>query len=398
MLHPLLETAVSSDVRSSELTDPRGRRARFTTRVGPLPGSVRRLLDNRLVEGLTTPHGVSRYLEAVHPLWSLEGGRALVTDIHTETPDTATLTLRPDHRWQGFVAGQHVRIGVQIGGSLRTRTYSVSSSQHRDDGQFTITVKRKDGGLVSGHLRTEVRPGQVVACSPATGDVVLPDPRPDRLVLISGGSGITPMASMLRTLADEQHTGRITFLHYARTRDDVAFAADLDRIAAELPDAQVVIVTTGPGERGPLTGRFVPAHLHNLVPDHLEVPAFACGPTGLVDAIERHYESGGFRAQLQVERFTPPALHSSAEPGDGTVRFAASGIERQDDGRSLLDQAESEGLAPEFGCRMGICRTCTQHKVAGSTVDLRNGRRSDAHEEQVQICVSVAAGDVVLDL
>jgi stearoyl-CoA 9-desaturase NADPH oxidoreductase len=389
---------VSAEARTSPIAGRRARRTRLTTRVGPLPAPVRRLLDNRLVEGLTTPHGVSRYLEAVHPLWSIEGGRALVTGVHRETPDTVTLTLRPDHGWRGFIAGQHVRIGVEIGGALRTRTYSVSSSQHRDDAQITITVKRKDGGLVSGYLATEVQVGQALACSPATGDVVLPDPRPDRLVLISGGSGITPMASMLRTLADERHAGRVTFLHYARTRDDVAFAADLDRIAADLPDTQVVIVTTGRDERGPLTGRFVPAHLHNLVPDHLDVPAYACGPTGLVDAVEQHYETVGAAEQLQVERFTPPVLQASAGPGDGTVRFAASGIERQDDGRSLLDQAEDEGLAPEFGCRMGICRACTQHKVAGGTVDLRNGRRSDAPEEQVQICVSVAAGDVVLDL
>lgn len=389
---------MTTDVRPASAEGLRARRARLAARVGPLPGSVRRLLDNRLVEGLTTPHGVSRYLEAVHPLWTLDGGRALVTDVQAETPDTVTITLRPDHVWRGFVAGQHVRIGVEIDGARRTRTYSVSSSQHRSDGQLTITVKRKAGGFVSGYLATEVHPGQTLACSPATGDVVLPDPRPDRLVLISGGSGITPMASMLRTLADEGYSGRVTFLHYARTRDDVAFAADLDRIADRLPDAEVVVVTTGPEERGPLTGRFVPAHLDNLVPDHLEVPAFACGPTGLVDAVEEHYASRGGEEQLQVERFTPPALRASAGPGDGTIRFATSEIERPDDGRSLLEQAEDEGLAPEFGCRMGICRTCTQHKVAGGTLDLRNGRRSDAPEEQVQICVSVAAGDVVLDL
>jgi stearoyl-CoA 9-desaturase NADPH oxidoreductase len=80
------------------------------------------------------------------------------------------------------------------------------------------------------------------------------------------------------------------------------------------------------------------------------------------------------------------------------VRFAASGVERADDGRSLLEQAESAGLTPEFGCRLGICHTCTQHKVAGGTVDLRSGRRCDAPGTTVPICVSVPAGDVVLDL
>jgi stearoyl-CoA 9-desaturase NADPH oxidoreductase len=359
---------------------------------------VRRVLGSGVVTGLTTPHGPSRYLAAINPLWSLEGGRAVVTDVTPETPDTVTLTLRPDHRWQGSRAGQHVRLGIEIDGVLHTRTYSVSSSAHRADGQFTITVKRKEGGFVSGHLTRRVAPGDVLACSEATGDVVLPEPRPDRLLLLSGGSGITPMASMLRTLADEGHPGRVTFLHYARTEDDVAFAEDLDRLADRLPDAEVVVVTTSAGASGPLTGRFSPSHLDELVPDHLDVPAFACGPSGLVDAVEDHYRANGADARLQVERFTPPPLQATAGPGDGRVTFAASGLERDDDGRTLLEQAEDEGLTPEFGCRMGICHTCTRHKESGSTIDLRNGRRSDRPDENVQVCVSVAAGDVVMDL
>lgn len=394
---------------STDVTAPAngrsGRRARLAARIGPLPGPVRRVLGSRIVEGLATPHGVSRYLEALHPLWSLSGGRAVVTEMAAETPDSVTLTLRPDHTWSDVRAGQHVRLGVEIDGVVRTRTYSVSSSEHRSDGQFTVTVKRKAGGLVSGYLTAVIAPGDVVACSPPTGDVVLPAPRPERLVLISGGSGITPMAAMLRTLSDEDHPGRVTFLHYARTSADVAFGADLARIAADTPDVEVAIVTTsGRGSRSQpsagraVTGRFRPAHLDELVPDHLDVPAFACGPAGLVDAVEAHYAARGAAERLQVERFSPPALRQNTAPGEGTVRFAASDLEVVDDGRSLLEQAETAGLAPEFGCRLGICHTCTHHKVAGGTLDLRSGRRSDASEEQIQLCVSVAAGDVVLDL
>jgi stearoyl-CoA 9-desaturase NADPH oxidoreductase len=389
---------LASERPSATVAGSRGRRVRLLARLGPLPRPVRRALANPVLEGLATPHGVSRYLEAVHPLWSLEGGRALITEVQAETADMVTLTLRPGHQWAGFVAGQHVRVGVEIDGRVRTRTYSISSSPHRRDGQLTITVKRKTGGPVSSHLVDQVRPGDVIACSAATGEVILPDPRPERLLLISGGSGITPMASMLRTLADEQHRGRVTFLHYARSRDDVAFAADLARIDRELADTDVALVATAPGEAGRLTGRFVPQHLEQLVPDHLEIPTFACGPTGLVDAVEQHYAANGAGEQLQVERFTPPTLQPTSGPGGGRVRFASSGVEREDDGRPLLEQAESEGLTPVFGCRMGICRTCTQRTVSGATVDLRNGRRTVAPEAQVQICVSVPAGDVVLDL
>jgi ferredoxin-NADP reductase len=364
----------------------------------PLPASVRSLLGSSLLESLATPHSVSRYLESVHPLWTLEGGRAQVVDRHGDTADVVTLTLQPDHLWQGARAGQHVRIGVPIDGVTRTRTYSVSSSAHRDDGRFTITVKRKDGGLVSGHLHEHARVGSVLHCSAATGEVVLPDPRPERLLLISAGSGITPVASMLRTLADEGHPHPVTFLHYTRTYADVPFLAELEAIADRMPNVDLHIVPTG-GEPGRvLSGRFEPAHLDAVAPDHRETLTFACGPTGLIDALEDTYATHDADHLLQVERFTPRALVRPDGVAGGTVTFARSGIEVTDDGRSLLEQAEAAGLTPEHGCRMGICHTCTSSKPAGAVTDLRDGRVSDAPDCRVQICVTVPAGDVVVDL
>jgi stearoyl-CoA 9-desaturase NADPH oxidoreductase len=382
-------------------TAPRSVRRRLATRLGPLPTPARRLLDNPLLAGLATPHGLSRYLEALHPLWTLEGGRAVVTEATAETPDTVTLTLRPDHRWVGFAAGQHVRLGVVIDGVVRARTYSVSSSQHRDDGRFTVTVKRKESGLVSRHLTTAVGPGEVLHVGPPAGEVVLPDPRPPRLLLVSGGSGITPVASMLRTLADEHHRGAVTFLHYTRTADELPFAPELRSIAARLPAVDLVVVptgSTGPGVGGRHRGRCTAEQLATIVPDHLERLTFACGPSGLIDTLEDVYVRAGAADRLRVERFTPPALRTSDGPGDGTIRFDTSDVTVVDDGRSILEQAEAAGLAPRHGCRMGICHTCTARKPAGSVLDLRSGRRSNAPDEDVQICVNVPAGDVVLDL
>jgi stearoyl-CoA 9-desaturase NADPH oxidoreductase len=373
--------------------------------VRPLPAPLRSLLGTSLLEGLATPHGVSRYLEQLHPLWTLEGGRAQVTGVHRETADVVTIELQPDHVWAGSLPGQHVRLGIELDGVTRTRTYSVSSSAHRRDGRFTVTVRRKEGGLVSGYLHETLAVGEVVACSPATGDVVLPDPRPERLLLISGGSGITPLAGMLRTLADEGHAGRVTFLHYARSRDDVPFLAELEAIAARSAGVELVLALTG--DRAPTTagdtgtalaGRFTSDHLVRCAPDHLDVPTFACGPTGLIDAIEAVYAAGGATDTLRVERFTPPQLVRGGGAEGGTVRFDRSAAEVISDGRTLLEQAEAAGLTPEHGCRMGICRSCTARKSAGAVTDLRDGRTSDALDEDVQVCVTVPAGDVVLDL
>jgi ferredoxin len=85
-------------------------------------------------------------------------------------------------------------------------------------------------------------------------------------------------------------------------------------------------------------------------------------------------------------------------PGGGRVTFSNSGIDAEDDGRTLLDQAESAGLTPKTGCRMGICHTCTRRKVHGVVRNLTTGSISTDDDEAVQICVSVPVGDVDIAL
>ena len=374
----------------------------LTTPVRPLPSRVRAALSAPLFERLATPHGVSRYLEHLHPLWTLEGGRAQVTAVREETPRMRTLELQPDHAWTGHRAGQHIRLGVVVDGAERTRTYTVTSSEHRADGRLTVTVAREPDGVVSGHVHDRLRAGDVVACSPATGDVVLPARRPDHLVLLSAGSGITPTLAMLRTLADEGHAGRVTVLHHARDAADVPAIDELRALAAR-PGTTIAVALTGDGEDVPaplrtLRGRFAASQLAELEIAEADCTAFACGPHGLLETIEQHFEGVGASAALTTERFSPPPLLARGGPAGGQVRYASSGTEVVSDGRSLLEQAEDAGLQPAYGCRMGICHTCTRKVTAGAVTDLRTGRTDDAADTEVDLCVTVPAGDVVVDL
>ena len=99
-----------------------------------------------------------------------------------------------------------------------------------------------------------------------------------------------------------------------------------------------------------------------------------------------------------VETFTPPALAFDTDGAEGTVTFTASGREAANSGLPLLEQAEDAGLAPEHGCRMGICNTCSCRKVSGAVRNALTGEISTAEDELIRICVSVPAGDVALDL
>lgn len=361
-------------------------------------GLGKRLLRSRVVDTLTTPHGVDRYLEQLHPLFTVREVRARVVDVVPETSTATTVVLRPNSAWDGFRAGQHVQFGVEMDGARRTRCFSVSSSEHRADGCFTVTVKAHDGGRVSRYLRDGLRIGTIVHLSPADGEFVLADPLPASVVLISGGSGVTPAMSMLRTLRDSGARTDLTFLYYARTREDALFGAELDEIATSCPWARIVRVYTREPGAGALEGRFRREHLQTLGIDPLTTPAYACGPAGMIDAVRSVYGAAAALDQLKVEYFKVPTPQVDAADATGTVTFTSSATTTDNTGRTILEQAEAAGLQPEFGCRMGICHSCTVRKNSGAVRNVINGEVAADTDEDIQICITAPVGDVSVAL
>ncbi len=346
---------------------------------------TRRLLRSQLVDLLVGPHGIDRYLELVRPTLTVRDARAEVVAVRRQTARSVTLTLRPNGAFDGFRAGQFIRLGLDIDGVRRTRTYSPAGSEHDPD-LLELTVTAHPDGLVSNHLRFRARPGTVVHLGQADGDFVLPDPRPERLVLISGGSGITPVLSMLRTLRDERHTGQVAFIHYARTVADWLYRRELEEIASRCPNVSVRYIATREG------GARLSAESLGEIRRHAH--AAVCGPPGLLEAASSIFEP----ERLITETFTPPTIAVTGEAATGTLRFARSGRTAQIGAGTLLEQAEAAGLRPEFGCRMGICHTCTCRKAAGAVRDIRTGELHQEEDEDIQLCVSVPAGDVALEL
>lgn len=354
-----------------------------------------------LLEALTAPHGPDRYLELVSPLWSLWEVRAEIVDIRRCAVGRVTLWLRPNGNWAGFRAGQHVALTIDVDGVRRTRCYSLACSPYRGDGLLELTVAEEPGGLVSGHLNREVRPGTVVRLSQAQGRFLLPDDPPEHILLISGGSGITPVMSMLRTLCHEGYcadngANRVTFLHYARSVEHLAYADELEQLAQRHPSVRLLRSYTRAGG-GELSGRFDPAHLPPL--DECSA-AWVCGPAGLVEAVRTYWERAAIRAPLQTEQFTAPApvVPADEDEPSGEVCFARSGRRMANTGAVLLEQAESLGLLPEFGCRMGICLTCTSRKTSGIVRHVHTGDVSTEPDSEIQICSTVPVGDVIVDL
>ncbi|MET0415421.1 MAG: ferredoxin reductase [Actinoplanes sp.] len=343
----------------------------------------------RAVELLTTPVVPADYLDTIAPLRNATVLRARVEAVRPETATSVTLTLRPGRGWREHRPGQYVRIGVEVDGVRLWRSYSVTSPPGRPDGRITVTVNAIRDGVVSTHLVQQARPGLLVHLDPPTGEFVLPDPRPGKVLFVTAGSGITPVMGMLRSHLDE--LADVVVVHSAPTPETTVFGAELRALAAR---GRIRLV-----ERHTRTdGRIKPADLTELVPDLFERHTWACGPNAMLDDLTVHWDDAGAAGRLHVERFRSALTAIGA---GGTVTFATSGTVVEADGAvPLLDAGEGAGVLMPSGCRMGICFSCVLPLREGAVRDLRNGQLTTAEPGDsilVQTCVSAAAGPCRLD-
>lgn len=357
-------------------------------------GLLTPVLRSRAVAALTSPHGVDRYLEQVNPMWAAHEVRARVVDVRREVdvpahPAVSTLTLQPTSTWAGHRAGQHVTVGVDLGGRRVTRVFTVSSAESNAGDRITLTVRADRTGpdSVSRFLAEEAGPGTLLHLSQAEGDFTLPHRMPERILLVSGGSGITPVMSMLRSLQRRTHRGRVTFLHFARSPEHLIYRDELAEIARTGYGVDLHVLHPSQGDP-----YLSPAFLERLVPGYRDVPAWACGPASLIEAVQAAYDG---TESLCVEYFKPP---KPVGTGGGELTFARSGRTVANSGGLLLDQAEAAGLRPESGCRMGICFSCTARKTEGTVRNVLTGATSSAPDEDIRICVSTAEGDCSIQI
>lgn len=349
------------------------------------PGRDRSLAGS-LGNLLAGPHGLDSFTELIDPAWTRREARATVVKVRRQTRRSVTLVLRPNpvgaRLFAEFRAGQHINVSVQIDGRRHTRCYSPANAE--GSALIELTIARHDGGRVSPFLCERARTGMVVAIGAPAGEFTIDDAA-RRILFVSGGSGITPVMAMLRTLRARGHDGEIAFVHYARNPGEAGYADELSTMTG----VRVLHGYTRSGA-GDLVGHLDAEHLLTAMTDPDVV--YVCGPPALVDAVREVHPDA------RSESFRPGALPVAGESQGGRITFSDSAVTVEDDGRPLLVQAEAAGLSPESGCRMGICHSCTRRKTSGVVKNLITGAVSATGEEDVQICVSAAVGDIEIDL
>ena len=352
------------------------------------PPGLRRFLRHPLWAPLNQRAHWDRLASAINPVWSFTEARARVVRVVDEAPGVKSLWLKGNGRFRGFHPGQHVLLELEINGARHARCFSLSHAP-RADRLLRLTIKRKDDGPVS-NAAHQLQVGQVVRLSQAQGDFT-PRSASSKLLMISAGSGITPMMSLLHGLAAAGSNRDVVLLHSRRTEADMIFGVELRQLLSRWPQLRLHPHDTQ--SHGHLDER----GLTTSVPDWTERETLLCGPDGFMRTIEGAYAAAGRSEQLQSESFgrraaaiDPSAAQHAVSYGGSDQSFMANA------GQTLLDAAEAAGLQPRFGCRRGICRTCQCRKQSGTVLNLLTGQTSGPGEELIQLCISTPQSAIEL--
>jgi glycine betaine catabolism B len=368
--------------------------------------------------------------------------------IVNETPDVKTFyfVAEPPLLFT-YKPGQFVNLEVEINGKRVMRSYSISSSPTRPY-HLSLTIKRVfrpadqpdvPAGLVSNWLHDHLQVGDRVTLrgGPLGSFTCLPIV-PPKLLLISAGSGITPMISMTRWVQDTLVDCDVVFLHSARTVEDIVFRSELEAIATQMPNFHLAITLTqqpiGHAWMG-LTGRISEGILQMVASDLLERSVYVCGPGGFMQNIRalldrlhfpmQNYQEESFGGQPVTPRppksatpsgtqsVTPAAAPAAAQPTAASVAPAAAPqspavhfIQAQrtiacDGNDSILELAEQEGIAIPSACRMGACGACKVRIREGNVRYATPPNALTPAQQQAGYalaCVACAVDQVAIDI
>jgi len=344
--------------------------------------------------------------------WS---GELRVARTFQETPNVKTFRfVSPDGGPLPFehVAGQYLNLALTIEGKRVNRSYTIASSPTRV-AYCEISVKRD--GLASKHLHATLKEGDLLKISAPAGKFVFAGHESDRVVLVAGGVGITPMMAVVRSLTDRCWKGDIYLLFSVRKREDVVFETELAYLQERFPNLHVEVTLTGDpeaawdGARGHLSRELVTA----FVPDLTHGPVLLCGPEQMMVAARKLFvELGVPDGEILEEAFVSPLAPAegtaiaavepeSSDTGEvPSVKFQKTGKTAELPGElTVLECAEDAGVSIPFECRSGICGQCKTKLVSGRvTMEVQDALTpADKAKGLILACQARAVRDVVVD-
>jgi ferredoxin-NADP reductase len=338
-----------------------------------------------------------------------------------ETPNVITFAFcTTDGQPLKHLPGQALALALPLPEGTAWRTFTIASPPTRAEG-LELTVKAAPDGHATRWMHEALHPGTEIEARGPVGRFSIAHHYAPAFALISGGSGVTPMMSMLRWLADREERVDVAFIHAARTPADVLFAGELAELDRRMPNLRIGIVVSDvplgqswAGYRGRIDRRM----LALMLPDLARREVLCCGPAAFMGTIGRIYHAeGGDPLHFHTESFGPakepdapaPAVVSAASPAStsgsqiiGTP--LTGGATLTIDGRTIpatagmtvLAAARAGGVVIPTGCQEGMCGTCRVRRLEGK-VEMAHKGGITAREERrgyILACCSRLAGDV----
>ena len=363
----------------------------------------------------STGRMVPAVLDGVPVKWNPDIDETLVCcHIRQETHDVKSFLCRTRKpSLFRFQPGQFITLELEIEGETINRCYTISSPPTRPD-TLSITVKRQPGGKVSNWLHDNLTPSSEIKALGPAGEFSYTRHTAQKYLFLSGGSGVTPLMSMVRTHYDLGEDKDIVFVHSARTPLDIIFNRELETIAAGMAHFKTAFVCEKSGDGKPWeghTGFLTLQMLRDISRDFAQREIFCCGPAAYMSAVRGLLEGIGFNmAHYHDESFSfgdhlQPAVVQ--KPTQATPVAGSFKIEFTKSGQSIscgpdqfiLDAARDAGMRLPFSCSKGLCGTCKSKKLAGNVVMTHGGgiRQREIDAGMVLICCSKPLSDVVIE-
>ena len=327
-------------------------------------------------------------MQQIKPAWRDGYFRARVVTVKSLSTDMLEVVLEPDSSWATHTAGQHIALTIEINGRLTTRVFTIASgaNTHQRDKQIRLVTKVKAKGTLTPYLHSCV-PNQWVNISAPMGKFVWPTTGKS-LLMIAGGSGITPFIAMLDDAINNAEVNRkaLHLLYFAKPNEHVLLE-ELSAFSKRCKSFTYDVLTKQKdGE--------VEAHLCNFANAHWLV----CGPHAMFEQVESYAKT--INTPLSSEHFAAlPAVSITSRTESGTFSLVHNGQSLTiDNQQTLLSQLQQAEQPVTYGCGMGICHQCQCVKKRGVVRDTRTGELSDSAEQLIQLCVSQAVTDLEIQL
>lgn len=331
-----------------------------------------------------------------------------VREIIRETTDAISIVFENQDQTIKYKAGQYITLIMQIDGEEVRRSYSLSSSPVTDD-YLAVTVKKIEGGNVSNFINHQLRPGDKIRVMQPMGNFTTDfDEKHDRtLLLFAGGSGITPLISILKTLLATEPRSNAILIYQNRNLQSIIFKNMIDSLVEKHPEAlKVFHVLSKPekswkGKTGRITADMVKHIIRETDFNLHNTDVFFCGPSGMMNTAELVMEELGVnKSRLNKESFA--ANSSKDETRDqpekpsgefSNVNILVDGLEYEVTVKKdefILETALDNDIDIPFSCQSGLCTTCRGKLLSGKVrmEDPDGLSDSEIAEGYILLCVS----------